>query len=67
MRRLTFRIGMVSVPQTWPRLIALVESGRISPEDVITHRMGLSEAADAYRLFDSRTDGVLKVLLDPSR
>jgi threonine dehydrogenase-like Zn-dependent dehydrogenase len=28
--------------------------------------MGLSDAADAYRLFDSREDGVMKVLLDPT-
>jgi threonine dehydrogenase-like Zn-dependent dehydrogenase len=29
--------------------------------------MGLSEAAEAYRLFDAREDGVVKVLLDPTR
>ena len=28
--------------------------------------MGLSEATEAYRIFDAREDGVLKVLLDPS-
>jgi threonine dehydrogenase-like Zn-dependent dehydrogenase len=32
---------------------------------VFTHRMGLSAAADAYRIFDARDDGVIKVLLDP--
>ena len=28
--------------------------------------MGLSQVAEAYELFDSRADGVLKVLLDPN-
>jgi threonine dehydrogenase-like Zn-dependent dehydrogenase len=28
--------------------------------------MGLSEAAEGYRIFNAREDGVLKVLLDPS-
>ena len=44
----------------------LIEQGRLHPEDVFTHRMGLSEAADAYRTFDTRADGCLKVLLDPT-
>jgi alcohol dehydrogenase len=44
---------------------SLVASGRLHPENVFTHRMGLSDDADAYRIFDDREDGVLKVLLDP--
>jgi threonine dehydrogenase-like Zn-dependent dehydrogenase len=65
-RRLTFRMTLASVPSTWSALIPLIEQGRLHPEDVFTHRMGLSQAADAYRTFDSRSDGCLKVLLDPS-
>ena len=66
-RRLTFRVTLVSVPSTWNTLIPLIAAGRLHPEDVFTHRMGLADAADAYRLFDAREDGVLKVLLDPAR
>ena len=65
MKRLTFRVTLASIPTTWPALLPLVASGRLHPEDVFTHHLGLSEAAEAYRLFESRTDGVLKVLLDP--
>ena len=44
----------------------LVQSGRFSAlAETFTHRLGLSEAAQAYELFDSRSDGVLKILLDP--
>jgi alcohol dehydrogenase len=64
-RRLTFRVTLASIPTTWPQLIPLIASGRLHPEDVFTHRLGLSEAAEAYRIFDAREDGVLKVLLDP--
>ena len=67
MRRLTFRVTLASVPSAWEALVPLVASGRLQPEEVFTHRMGLSEAAEAYRLFDAREDGVLKVLLDPGR
>lgn len=66
MRRLTLRVTIASIPSTWDALLPLVAAGRLHPEDVFTHRMGLSDAAEAYRLFDAREDGVLKVLLDPS-
>jgi threonine dehydrogenase-like Zn-dependent dehydrogenase len=65
-KRLTFRVTLASIPTTWSALVPLIESGRLHPEDVFTHRMGLSQAADAYRTFDSKSDGVLKVLLDPA-
>jgi alcohol dehydrogenase len=67
LKRVTFRVQLASVPVTWNALLPLVASGKLHPEDVFTHRMGLSEAAEGYRMFDERTDGVLKVLLDPSR
>ncbi|QGG96881.1 zinc-binding dehydrogenase [Actinomarinicola tropica] len=67
LRDLTFRIGLCPVPSTWSELIPLVAADRIRPDDVITHRMGLSEVTEAYRLFDAREDGVRKILLDPTR
>ncbi len=66
-KKLTVRATFASIPATWPSLVPLIESGRLHPEEVFTHRMGLSEAAEAYRVFDAREDGVLKVLLDPTR
>jgi threonine dehydrogenase-like Zn-dependent dehydrogenase len=66
MKRLTFRVTLASVPVTWVALIALVAGGGLMPEDVFSLRLGLSDAADAFRFFDNREDGVLKVLLDPA-
>jgi threonine dehydrogenase-like Zn-dependent dehydrogenase len=37
----------------------------VRPERVFTHRMPLSKGAEAYALFDARSDGVMKVMLDP--
>jgi threonine dehydrogenase-like Zn-dependent dehydrogenase len=67
LRRLTIRVTLASIPSTWETLVPLLTTGKIQPDDVFTHRMGLSEAAEAYRLFDARENGALKVLLDPSR
>jgi alcohol dehydrogenase len=66
LRDLTFRIGLVPVQSMWPALLPVVAAGRIKPEEVITHRMPLSEVTEAYRLFEAREDGVLKVMLDPT-
>ncbi|MEI6642399.1 MAG: alcohol dehydrogenase family protein [Novosphingobium sp.] len=62
---LTFRIGTCSVPEELPALFPLVKSGRLKPERTITHRMPLSEGAEAYRLFDAREAGALKMVLTP--
>jgi len=63
---ITFRICVADIPSTWDNLIPLVANGKLAPADVFTHRMGLSEAAEAYRMFDAKDDGVVKVLLDPT-
>ena len=62
---LTFRTGTCSVPEELPVLFPLVQSGRLKPERYISHRLPLSQGADAYRLFDSRDAGALKMVLVP--
>lgn len=62
---LTFRIGTCSVPQTWPELIPLIQSGRLHPERYISHVMPLSDGAQAYAMSDAKTDGALKLVLTP--
>lgn len=42
-----------------------VEAGRVTLEDVITHRMPLTEVSRAYEIFDKKEDGCVKVVLDP--
>ena len=56
---LTFRIGTCSVPEEWPALIPLVQSGRLKPERYISHTLPLSAGSDAYAAFeDYRMGGV---------
>ena len=65
-KNLTFRIGTCSVQCHWPELIALIQGGRLHPERFISHHLPLSEGAEAYRLFDARTAGALKMVLTSS-
>jgi alcohol dehydrogenase len=47
------------------RLMDVVAHGRADLTPLVTHRFALDQIHDAYELFGSRRDGVLKVLLQP--
>jgi glutathione-independent formaldehyde dehydrogenase len=44
----------------------LIIAGRVKPSIVVSHRLPLEEAPDAFRRFDRREDGYIKVILDPA-
>ncbi|RZK60538.1 MAG: glutathione-dependent formaldehyde dehydrogenase [Pedobacter sp.] len=62
---ITIRANQASVKRLLPKLIDHVQSGRLVPRDLITHRIPLPEIADAYRLFSSRLDNCIKTVLIP--
>lgn len=66
LKSLTVRAVFAPVPGTWASLVPLLQAGRLQLADTFTHQMELSRVAEAYDLFESRADGVLKVLLLPS-
>jgi threonine dehydrogenase-like Zn-dependent dehydrogenase len=45
------------------RLMRLVASGRIDLKPLLTHRFELAHIVDAYRLFESQADNVLKIAI----
>lgn len=47
------------------RLRDLITAGLARPSTVVSHRLDLGEAPDAFRRFDERRDGYLKVVLSP--
>jgi alcohol dehydrogenase len=47
------------------RLMSMVQSKRFDPTPLITHRFKLDQIVEAYDLFGSRRDGVLKVVIRP--
>ena len=59
------RTGTCSVPEELPALFPLVQSGRLKPEKYISHRLPLSQGAEAYKLFEARKAGALKMVLVP--
>jgi threonine dehydrogenase-like Zn-dependent dehydrogenase len=47
------------------RLMEMVEHGRVDLSPLVTHRFGLDDIHEAYDLFASQRDGVMKVALKP--
>jgi threonine dehydrogenase-like Zn-dependent dehydrogenase len=65
LRDLSIR-GTVGSPGVWPETVALVESGQIAADAIITHRFeGLGRFPDALALVHARADNVIKAVLCP--
>ncbi len=62
---ITIRANQASVKRLLPRLIDHVQSGRLDPKGIITHRVPLEEVADAYRIFSDKLDNCIKTVLIP--
>ncbi|MGW0036501.1 alcohol dehydrogenase catalytic domain-containing protein [Gordonia sp. NPDC003376] len=58
-------MGVSHITEYMDEVIGLTTAGKLHPSAMISHRMGLSEAADAYKLFEARE--AMKIILDPSR
>ena len=62
---LTFKMGQTHVQKYLPHLMETIQNGEIKPEAIITHRLGLEDAPDAYDTFKNKEDGCVKVVLQP--
>ncbi len=62
---LTLKSGQTHMHRYMRPLLERVERGEIDPSFVITHRMRLDEAPEAYRTFRDKQDGCIKVVLQP--
>jgi threonine dehydrogenase-like Zn-dependent dehydrogenase len=47
-----------------PKLLRMIEAGTIDPSKLVTHRMPLTGAVEAYKAFDTRQPGWIKVEFD---
>lgn len=61
-KNLTFKTGGVDGCDC-AEILSLIAAGEIDTTPLITHRYPLSRIDEAYRLFESRSDGVIKVAL----
>jgi len=62
---LTIKAGQTHVQRYTGPLLKKIEAGEIDPSFVITHRLKLEEAPEAYKTFRDKKDGCIKVVLKP--
>ena len=62
-KNLTFRTGGVDGCDC-AEILQLIEAGRIDTTPLITHCFPLSRIDEAYRLFESKSDGVIKIAVE---
>ena len=62
-KNLTFKTGGVDGCDC-AEILRLIAEGRIDSTPLITHRYPLDKVEEAYRLFESKSDGVMKVALN---
>lgn len=62
---ITLRGGQALVHKYIDKLMQYVIDGKITLDDIITHRLPLTEVAHAYDIFKNKKDDCVKVVLDP--
>ena len=63
-KNLTFKTGGVDGCDC-AEILALIEAGKIDTTPLITHRYRLEEIEEAYRVFENKLDGVIKIAIEP--
>jgi threonine dehydrogenase-like Zn-dependent dehydrogenase len=62
---LSMHMGQTHVQHYLPKLLNHIEQGDIDPSYVITHRLPLEQAPQAYKTFRDKQDECIKVVLTP--
>jgi len=64
-RNLVVKMGNCNHRAITPKLVELVANGSFDPLSVLTQREPITNAIDAYKAFDTREPGWIKVKLEP--
>lgn len=64
-RNISLKMGQAPVIHYMPMLFDKITKGEFDPTEIITHRVPLDQASDAYKIFNDHEDEVIKVVLKP--
>jgi threonine dehydrogenase-like Zn-dependent dehydrogenase len=62
---LTLRMNQASIRRNLPHCIEHIRAGHIKPSEIISHRFPLEEIGEAYHMFASKLDEIIKPLVVP--
>ena len=66
-KNLTIKMGNCNHRKYIPKLLELVRSGAVDPAQVLTQVEPMTDVIAAYKEFDRRSPGWIKVMLEPQR
>ncbi|MNY06122.1 Sorbitol dehydrogenase [compost metagenome] len=61
---ITIKGGQCPVHTIIDKLLKYVETGQVKLDDIITHKLSLTDVAKGYEIFHKKEDGCVKVVLD---
>lgn len=64
-KMVNLKMGQVPVQRYIDELMALVRQNKVVLDDIITHKLPLDRAPEAYHLFCNKEDNCMKVILKP--
>lgn len=64
-KQVRITLGQAMVQRYIDDLMQFVLEDKVRPEEIITHRLSLDEAAHGYDIFSHKQDGCVKVVLKP--
>ena len=66
-KNLTLMMGNCNHRRYIPHLVELVRTGGLDPAEILTQREPMTSVVEAYKAFDKREPGWIKVKLEPSQ
>lgn len=64
---ITMKMGQTNMHKYLKPLLERVESGQIDPSFMISHRIGIQDVPDMYKIWKEKKDRVTKIVIDPFR
>ena len=62
---ITIKGGQAPAQKHIDKLMQYVSEGRVKLDDIITHRLPLSQVEHGYKIFRNKEEGCVKVVMDP--
>ncbi|MBO0996763.1 glutathione-dependent formaldehyde dehydrogenase [Bacillus sp. SD075] len=64
-RNINMKMGQAPVIHYMPKLFDKIMAGEIDPTEIISHKVPLEKASEAYQIFNDHEDECIKVVLKP--
>lgn len=64
-RNINLKMGQAPVIHYMPKLFEMITAGEFDPTEIVSHRMPLHQAGEAYKIFNDHADECVKVVLKP--